>query len=50
VLSAATLDPAPFADQPATAGTGRDGVHGAELTELLAEMQAVARALPGGVW
>jgi ring-1,2-phenylacetyl-CoA epoxidase subunit PaaC len=50
VLAAATLDPAPFADESATAGTGRDGVHGAELTEILAEMQAVARALPGGAW
>ncbi|MFC7278333.1 1,2-phenylacetyl-CoA epoxidase subunit PaaC [Paractinoplanes rhizophilus] len=30
--------------------SGRDGVHGPELTEILAEMQELARALPGGVW
>ena len=29
---------------------GRDGVHGPELGEILAEMQELARALPGGVW
>ncbi|MCU7727391.1 phenylacetate-CoA oxygenase subunit PaaC [Actinoplanes sp. KI2] len=31
-------------------GRGRDGVHGPELGEVLAEMQELARALPGGVW
>ncbi|CRK60147.1 Phenylacetate-CoA oxygenase, PaaI subunit [Alloactinosynnema sp. L-07] len=31
-------------------GTGRDGVHTEELGPLLAEMQQVARALPGAVW
>jgi ring-1,2-phenylacetyl-CoA epoxidase subunit PaaC len=31
-------------------GRGREGVHGPELTEILAEMQGLARALPGGVW
>jgi ring-1,2-phenylacetyl-CoA epoxidase subunit PaaC len=29
---------------------GRDGVHGPELGEILAEMQELARAVPGGVW
>jgi ring-1,2-phenylacetyl-CoA epoxidase subunit PaaC len=32
------------------AGGGRDGSHGPELTEVLTEMQSVARELPGGVW
>lgn len=34
------------------AGTrrGRDGVHGEELAEILAELQGLARATPGGVW
>jgi ring-1,2-phenylacetyl-CoA epoxidase subunit PaaC len=32
------------------AGSGRDGVHGPELAEILGEMQELARALPGGVW
>ncbi|WP_433382952.1 1,2-phenylacetyl-CoA epoxidase subunit PaaC [Actinoplanes sp. CA-142083] len=60
VLAAATLSTSPGAessDRPATvdesttqAGRGRDGVHGPELAEILAEMQELARALPGGVW
>ena len=29
---------------------GRDGRHGGELAEILAEMQGLARATPGGVW
>jgi ring-1,2-phenylacetyl-CoA epoxidase subunit PaaC len=29
---------------------GRDGVHTPALTEILAEMQALARSMPGGVW
>jgi ring-1,2-phenylacetyl-CoA epoxidase subunit PaaC len=29
---------------------GRDGVHTAALTEMLSEMQELARSLPGGVW
>jgi hypothetical protein len=36
--------------RPEQAGFGRDGVHGAELTELLGELQGLARELPGGVW
>ncbi|HEY0001332.1 MAG TPA: 1,2-phenylacetyl-CoA epoxidase subunit PaaC [Actinoplanes sp.] len=35
---------------PGGAGSGRDGVHTAALAEILAEMQEVARATPGGVW
>ena len=31
-------------------GRGRDGEHGPELTDILAEMQELARATPGGVW
>jgi ring-1,2-phenylacetyl-CoA epoxidase subunit PaaC len=31
-------------------GSGRDGVHTAALTEILAEMQELARTNPGGVW
>ncbi|MBM2622628.1 phenylacetate-CoA oxygenase subunit PaaC [Actinoplanes sp. LDG1-06] len=31
-------------------GRGRDGVHGAELGEILEELQGLARANPGGVW
>jgi ring-1,2-phenylacetyl-CoA epoxidase subunit PaaC len=47
VLSAATLTQ-PSAGGPA--GSGRDGVHGPELDEVLAEMQGTARSLPGGLW
>ncbi|MFI5891499.1 1,2-phenylacetyl-CoA epoxidase subunit PaaC [Actinoplanes sp. NPDC051513] len=58
VLDAATLSSpsgpaAPTVTGPAAStvtGRGRDGVHGPELTEILAEMQELARALPGGVW
>ncbi|HVK22285.1 MAG TPA: 1,2-phenylacetyl-CoA epoxidase subunit PaaC [Actinokineospora sp.] len=37
-------------DVPQSPGAGRDGVHTDELGPLLAEMQQVARALPGAVW
>lgn len=47
VLQAATLD---IADRPAVGARGRDGEHTAGLGEILAEMQSVARAVPGGVW
>jgi ring-1,2-phenylacetyl-CoA epoxidase subunit PaaC len=33
-----------------TRRAGRDGAHTAALTEILDEMQALARSLPGGVW
>jgi ring-1,2-phenylacetyl-CoA epoxidase subunit PaaC len=55
VLEAATLR-ASDAGAPeaaggaALAGSGRDGLHTAELTGILAELQGVARSLPGGVW
>ncbi len=49
VLDAATLA-RPDDAAPAAGTSGRDGVHGDELTEVLVEMQAVARSLPGGVW
>jgi ring-1,2-phenylacetyl-CoA epoxidase subunit PaaC len=29
---------------------GRDGAHTEALAEILGEMQALARSLPGGVW
>jgi ring-1,2-phenylacetyl-CoA epoxidase subunit PaaC len=32
------------------AGSGRDGAHTAALTDILAELQSVARSMPGGVW
>jgi len=55
VLEAATLRAsgagAPeAAGSAAPAGSGRDGLHTAELTGILAELQGVARSLPGGVW
>jgi ring-1,2-phenylacetyl-CoA epoxidase subunit PaaC len=51
VRRAATLPP-PDAGlaQAGPGGHGRDGVHGAALTELLGEMQGLARELPGGAW
>jgi ring-1,2-phenylacetyl-CoA epoxidase subunit PaaC len=32
------------------AGRGRDGEHTGAMTEILTEMQALARSTPGGVW
>jgi ring-1,2-phenylacetyl-CoA epoxidase subunit PaaC len=49
VLDAATIGDAVTAADTAP-GRGRDGVHGPELAEILAEMQELARALPGGAW
>ena len=49
VREAASL-PAPTHQPASTSGSGRDGHHGAELGEILAEMQELARATPGGVW
>ena len=46
VLRVATLRPVPV---PPTE-TGRDGTHTPALEEILAELQAVARSTPGGVW
>jgi ring-1,2-phenylacetyl-CoA epoxidase subunit PaaC len=47
VLTAAGV---PRPDAAATPGGGRDGAHTAALTDLLAEMQEVARAHPEGTW
>jgi ring-1,2-phenylacetyl-CoA epoxidase subunit PaaC len=48
VTAAATLRPI---DVPAvTEAGGRDGVHTEALGEILGEMQALARSLPGGTW
>jgi ring-1,2-phenylacetyl-CoA epoxidase subunit PaaC len=60
-LMAAASEPAarqPVARQPVArppvaggaAGRGRDGVHTPAMTELLAELQSVARAYPGATW
>jgi ring-1,2-phenylacetyl-CoA epoxidase subunit PaaC len=51
VLQAARLRPlAAVAQDSAPGNTGRDGVHTPALTEILAELQGVARSLPGSVW
>ncbi|MGH3760399.1 1,2-phenylacetyl-CoA epoxidase subunit PaaC [Actinophytocola sp.] len=51
VLAAAGLDRPDVAPMAAVAGrTGRDGVHTEALGYLLAEMQHLARSLPGAVW
>jgi ring-1,2-phenylacetyl-CoA epoxidase subunit PaaC len=51
VLTEATLD---WPDLPALAAvsgqTGRDGVHTEAMGYLLAELQSVARAMPGATW
>jgi ring-1,2-phenylacetyl-CoA epoxidase subunit PaaC len=48
VLAAATLTRP--ADVVYTGPYGRDGDHTPALAELLAELQGLARSLPGGVW
>jgi ring-1,2-phenylacetyl-CoA epoxidase subunit PaaC len=53
VLDAATLRPAGAPPLPADGDgmrLGRDGAHTEALAEILGEMQALARSLPGGVW
>jgi ring-1,2-phenylacetyl-CoA epoxidase subunit PaaC len=51
VLAAATLAAPDVVAAPPVAGrTGRDGTHTEALSYLLAEMQSVARAHPGGTW
>ncbi|MEV4352140.1 1,2-phenylacetyl-CoA epoxidase subunit PaaC [Actinoplanes sp. NPDC049596] len=50
VLRVATLDRPASPVSSASSAQGRDGVHGDELTEILAELQGLARATPGGVW
>jgi ring-1,2-phenylacetyl-CoA epoxidase subunit PaaC len=51
VFAAAGLDRPDAAPMAAVAGrTGRDGVHTEALGYLLAEMQYLARSLPGAVW
>jgi ring-1,2-phenylacetyl-CoA epoxidase subunit PaaC len=47
VLQAATLTAPTW---QAAGDGGRDGVHGPELTEILGELQGLARSTPGGVW
>jgi ring-1,2-phenylacetyl-CoA epoxidase subunit PaaC len=48
VFAAATLRRP--ADVTGPAGRGRDGEHTPALAEVLAELQALARAVPDGVW
>jgi ring-1,2-phenylacetyl-CoA epoxidase subunit PaaC len=51
VLAAAGLDRPDVAPMAAVAGrTGRDGVHTEAMGYLLAELQHLARSLPGAVW
>ncbi|WP_018686393.1 1,2-phenylacetyl-CoA epoxidase subunit PaaC [Actinokineospora enzanensis] len=51
VLSAAELDRPEVTQVAALAGrAGRDGVHTQALGHLLAELQHVARSMPGAVW
>ena len=50
VLDAATLRPPVSSALPDGLPAGRDGVHTEALAAIVSEMQAVARALPGGVW
>ena len=51
VLTAAGLERPDVAAMAAVAGRmGRDGVHSEALGYLLAEMQHLARSLPGAVW
>jgi ring-1,2-phenylacetyl-CoA epoxidase subunit PaaC len=48
VLTAATVEAAPVTEEKPAAGRG--GEHTEALTEILAEMQELARADPGGSW
>nr|WP_239138370.1 1,2-phenylacetyl-CoA epoxidase subunit PaaC [Actinoplanes regularis] len=48
VLAAATIEAGPV--RAVAAGTGRGGEHTEALTEILAELQQLARAVPGGSW
>nr|WP_285550253.1 1,2-phenylacetyl-CoA epoxidase subunit PaaC [Actinoplanes regularis] len=48
VLAAATIEAGPV--RAAAAGAGRGGEHTEALTEILAELQQLARAVPGGSW
>ena len=50
VLTTATLPWVGCLTAEATAGAGRRGVHTRALRDILAELQGVARATPGGVW
>ncbi|HKS47462.1 MAG TPA: 1,2-phenylacetyl-CoA epoxidase subunit PaaC [Amycolatopsis sp.] len=51
VFAPATLTPPEVAPRVGVAGrTGRDGVHTEAMGYLLAELQSVARALPGATW
>lgn len=50
VLDAATLRPAPAPPEEADGRGGRDGTHTPALTEILTELQGLARSVPGGVW
>jgi ring-1,2-phenylacetyl-CoA epoxidase subunit PaaC len=49
VFEAATLT-MPAGPDAAAGPAGRDGAHTAALSDVLGEMQALARSVPGGVW
>ena len=50
VLNRATLPPVGRLTAEVTAVAGRHGVHTRAIRDILAELQGVARAIPGGVW
>jgi ring-1,2-phenylacetyl-CoA epoxidase subunit PaaC len=50
VLTTARLRGAGRMTTEVAAGAGRRGVHTGAMREILAELQGVARAMPGGVW
>ncbi|MFI5493833.1 1,2-phenylacetyl-CoA epoxidase subunit PaaC [Actinoplanes sp. NPDC051859] len=50
VLQAATLTPAQVPPSGVDGPRGRDGVHTPAMADILAELQNLARNLPGGVW
>lgn len=50
LLSAATLEPPSVSSSSTPAAGGRDGQHTEKLSELLAEMQGLARTHPEATW
>jgi ring-1,2-phenylacetyl-CoA epoxidase subunit PaaC len=50
VLSTATLRAGSDDPGPTGGGTGREGLHTTAMTDILTELQSVARSLPGGAW
>jgi ring-1,2-phenylacetyl-CoA epoxidase subunit PaaC len=50
VLTSATLPWVGHLTSEVTAAAGRHGVHTGAIHDILAELQGLARAMPGGVW